>query len=210
MKWNTNEPMIDKRGYLIERDINILLDEAKKWSDRDYALILTHWLTGRRVSEIVRGTKGTGIRVKDIDFDNKNITYNILKKKKPKRVTLPANPFLLDVLDNYIKRNRLDPEYFIFPITRQRAFQIIKRHAKMSGVTTASGKVPSSHKFRHTFAIEIMRQENARPEDMIQLKELLQHSSINITMFYLLFGDTRARELVKNLNTESDKKDDSN
>lgn len=210
--WDLN-PMADAKGYLSREEVNRILEAASKQSPRNYLLILTMLYTGRRVSEIVEGVGGYGLRPMDIDFDSSNITYRILKKRprskeavkegrpkaEPISKTLPANKTLLEILRQYIQANNLKPEQFIFSITKQRAGQLVKRIGELSGVMYVGKKPLHPHHFRHTFAVWISREQIANPEDVVELKELLQHSDIRMTMTYLRYGNTKARQLIEGL-----------
>lgn len=196
--------MKDKRSYITEEGILKLLDEARKSSDRNYVLIMTMWLSGRRISELVRGTRGLGIKVKDIDFEKGLIDYNILKKSTPTRILQPVNPELLEVIRGYVQRHNLQEDSYLFPITRQRADQIVRMLSRRAGIKTAGGKIPSCHKFRHTFAVQIAS-SNLKANELIHLKDLLAHSDINMTLFYTQFGETKERELLTKLKEKENK-----
>jgi integrase len=207
-----SNPMSDDKGYLDEQQVRKLLEAAKMAGQRDFVLLNTLLHTGRRISEIVKGTNGYGIKPSDIDFKARNITYNILKKNprtseqigsgEPKRIperkTLPANSYIIALLQDYIQTNVPHDDY-IFPITKQRADQIIKKLGGISGVEYVGSKPIHCHHFRHTFAVNITQSGDGKPEDIVQLKNLLQHSDINMTMTYLRYGNTRARELMERL-----------
>lgn len=102
-------------------------------SPRDKALICFLYLTGARVSEVVDRIKRNQIEKKEIG-DKLYIIIEGITTLKKKGVILPRTlpilidkerPFLLPLL-NYI--NDLDMEQLVFPITRQRAWQLIKKH----------------------------------------------------------------------------------
>jgi len=207
-----NNPMKDEMGYITQVQLDKLFESARS-NLRNYMLISTLAYTGRRISEIVRGTNGYGIRPKDIDFEMNNITYRILKKNKrtkaaidfglqkeePITKSLPVNPQFLMVLKKFIEAENIQPEAFLFDITRQRAGQIIRKIGNDAGITMIGSKKLHPHHFRHTFAVNITRVSMATPEDIKELQNLLQHSSIDMTMEYLRYGHTRGRELVNEL-----------
>jgi site-specific recombinase XerD len=183
----------------------------KKISMRNWLLIQTILRTGRRITEIV-GKKPyticTGLRPVDI-HNNDYIEFDILKKNpvrrmrgkkklsdkqifeaklfhKPKRVLKPVDKLYLSWLKNYIETNNIYPHSRVFPMTRKRAWEIVSNIAMKCGVARAKGKI-HPHNFRHTFAIHLLK---SNPNDMAtlrQVQELLDHSSINITMAYAQF-----------------------
>jgi integrase len=207
-------PMRDVKGYLSHKEVDKILEAASKQNTRNYVLILTLLYTGRRTSEIVQG-EGFGLRPKDIDFDSFNITYRILKKKprtrkqmdvgvpkpEPYETTLNSNPMLLEVLKKYIETNGIKPDEFLFPMSRQRVFQIVRRIGDLSGVVSCGSKALHPHHFRHTYAVWLSRDQVSKPEDIVMLKEMLQHSDIRMTMSYLRYGNSRMREMVNRFNT---------
>ena len=70
-----NRVMADVTNYLSYSDAQKIINATDNLRDR----LLFTWLfmSGRRISEIVRKVK-----LKDINFDEKLITYSILKRKK--------------------------------------------------------------------------------------------------------------------------------
>jgi len=122
-----------------------------------------------------------------------------IPKRKPISVTQAANPGLLVLLEKYIQKYELKPDDFLFPISQQRAYYIIKNVGQKAGITHVGLKPLHPHHFRHTFAVHITSQKISTIEDLEHLRNLLQHSNIQMTMNYLRYGQTRSRELVKNL-----------
>ena len=51
------------------------------------------------------------------------------------------------------------------------------------------------HAFRHGFAIGYLK-KSSKPEDLLALKEQLQHSSVMITEAYLRFLETRGSKIL--------------
>ena len=212
MMWQRN-PMKDEKGYLTDEQMDKVLEIAGQRSIRDLMLLVTLAYTGRRVSEIVRGTGGHGIKPQDIDYNSGNITYNIMKKNRrtkqqiiekqphsiPIRKSLPCNPKLLLVLKKFIDDHKIQPDQFIFDMTSQWAGLIIAAIGREAGIGLVGSRPLHPHHFRHTFAVNITRVSMATPEDLKELQNLLQHSSIDMTMEYLRYGHTRARELVGEL-----------
>lgn len=187
-----------------------ILDTAKQENYRDYVLLTTLAFTGRRVGEIVSVKEkdrvpSPGLKVCDIDFTNQTICFTILKQfkkikskdsdyiiKERKKLILPANTKLLELLQEYIRTNNLKDEDLLFDITRQRVWQIVKKYCEKCGIE----KKRIVHAFRHGFAIKAI-QEAERPEDILSIKKLLAHSNILTTQSYLVFAKTKEKEILE-------------
>jgi len=223
-EWQTS-PIKSSRYAFTPEEIRKILEVAKQKNFRDYCLLLTLALTGRRVSEVV-GTSVWeiekykkeplhGLRVCDIDFANGVINWQIEKKfRKVKRkvgnetievierveVPIKAPKILLDTLKEYIERyikpncpNEKALQYSkLFPMTRFRVHQIVKKYVKLAGI---KGRKRLVHAFRHGFAIGYLK-KSSKPEDLLELKEQLQHSSVIITENYLRFLETRGSKIL--------------
>lgn len=130
-------------------------------NNRDRVFVRFLWNTGVRVSEALSVTKG------DLWFDDNLIKIRWLKKRKEQTRTIPMHKALKELLQLFSgPMNKADK---IFDFSRQRAWQItIESH----GV--------SPHVFRHSFAVHYL-EKGGRITD---LKELLGHSNLNVTMVY--------------------------
>jgi integrase len=201
------KPMSDLSGYLTYAQIKRLFKFCH--SDRDKALFLTLFYSGRRVSEVVRSLKP-----KDIDFDENMIIWRIRKKKPRKRdeetgkfnrhKTPPvkkikaAHPKLIKALQAYIRGAHIGDESYVFPITTRRVRQIFTRLAKDSGIETVGEKPLHPHHMRHSFAIEAAKKIST-PEGLVLLQKALDHSSIQTTMFYLQFAPREQKKLLEEM-----------
>lgn len=206
-------PMSDDKGYLTKEQYSKLLDTLAKRSSRDKNLFLFLMLTGRRISEVIRGTHGYGVRVKDLDFESHNYTTRILKKSprkheqieqgivrpEPKAESKPLNSILEESLRGYITSKRLQPEDFLFPISRQRAYQLAEKIGKQAGLGKVGNKPFHPHHLRHTFAVYVTRESAMTPEELVNLQKILGHSSLDTTLTYLKYGDNKARDLTESL-----------
>ena len=155
------------------------------------------WKSGRRISEVLNIKRG------DIDFDNRMILWDILKKKKAIRKWKPIDDWTLGLLSDYLLKSNLDKkEYFLLHtgnplkhMTRQRAFQIIRKSCKKANIDLVGNKKPHPHHFRHTFSVDIARKMKS-PADVRKLQMLLEHSNLNTTEQYLQFSDLEMRDLI--------------
>jgi integrase len=120
------------------------------------------WMSGVRISEAINLLK------KDIDFNEGMMTIRWLKSKKYKNRVAPIHSRLLEILRYYTATLNYDTR--VFPITRQRAFQISKQFLQIS-----------PHQLRHSFAVNWLRCGG----DIVTLHRVLGHSKIQTTMEYL-------------------------
>ena len=177
-----------------------------------------------------------GLRPIDIKHNLKAIEFEILKKnhvkvknkagakkdpdviirqrfkKKPKRVIIPVDDYLYNLLVNYIKDYNIG-EYdrlFKFSVSTATAYlhEALKNKKiyfdfgtrKMYNPHTSEIKEVKRkahlHMFRHSFAINFLEKNNNNPQALIILKRLLQHSSTQVTEFYLQFNQENLREML--------------
>jgi len=183
--------MKDPKDYFELSDIKKLINGAK--TKRDRALFITLFFSGRRVSEVL------ALRVNDILWGEKKINWLILKKKKKYKVVLPVPEIVLVALYDYLSSTGLlyKPDERVFPISRQRVDQILRKYGDELGIKTVGGKLPHAHAFRHSYSIYLSKKA-VTPEDVYTIQELLQHSDVNVTMYYIkTFGKSKAKELIK-------------
>lgn len=199
MRPESRTPMKDLKGYLEPEQVRAIIDAAP--SRRDKLLIETLWITGARISEIV-GHKH-GIRPQDLTVDgSENFiimrTLKRTKKKKVKRgrkmvkITLPPPPRrvvvprrLMNMLSAFCK-NTL-PDQRIFPISRQRAFEIIRRAGKLAGITRVGDKGLHPHHLRHSHCVAYVKHDNTM-EGLEKLQRRIGHGSFATTAHYLQFS----------------------
>lgn len=138
-------------------------------------LIRFLWLSGVRITECVT------LRKQDIDFNNYIMQVRWLKSRKYNHRNVPMHPKLKDIM--HIYTSPMKAEDRVFPITRQRGWQIVQQHLK-----------GNPHRLRHSFAVNWLRQGG----DIITLHRILGHSKIQTTMEYLkIVPVDQAKELFK-------------
>ena len=195
-RWSNVTAIRDVQGFFKSGERERMYNTCN--NPRDRILVALLWKTGRRIGEILE------LKVRDIDFENAEIVWNIEKKKNLKRVRKPAQMWLLKTLYTYISYTNLRSEDYILesrykpgqPITRQRAFQIIRQAAKAAGISYVGVKQPHPHHFRHSFAIDLAKKAKS-PADIRKVQMWLEHSSLDITEHYLQFGNEDLRELIE-------------
>lgn len=165
-------------------------------SARDRLIIRLLWKTGRRISEVLM------VKVKDIDFDDNRILWNIEKKRKGYRAWKPIDEETMFEVSKYIANNGLDNESYLFPsssrtgyLTRIRVYQILSKACEELGIFYVGAKKPHPHHFRHSFAIDKAKKLKS-PADMRKLQQYLEHSSLSMTENYLQFGSGDLRSIV--------------
>lgn len=190
-----SSPMRDPKGYLTQEEIRKLIDNAD--NPRDRLLILLLARTGRRISEVLK------LRVDDINFELKKILWNILKQRerdgRPKLKWKSIDEATLNDLKKYIETYNLGPDDYIFspkgrrnkPISRQRAFQIIRKIGEKAGIIYVGSKKLHPHHFRHSVGIYLTRRFGPA-----QARIQLEHSSLLITQNYLQFSEKDEREIA--------------
>jgi site-specific recombinase XerD len=154
-------------------------NHALPHTKRNKAIILTLLDTGIRASELC------SIKVIDLDFKNKQITVN---GKGDKERVLEISSRTAQLIWRYlITRSSELPDKaplfagdFDLPLTRSGLLQLIKRIGKRAGVPNAH-----PHRFRHTFAINFLRNGG----NIYALQELLGHSSLDMVKHYLALSN---------------------
>jgi len=162
--------------YLEKEQIDEILRAAETSSTRDYLLLRFMWRTGVRVSEVINVTP------KDIEF--KNAVVNIRKAKGGRQRRVPLDEETLKMLSDYVLALNTPEDRPVFPIKRNRVFNIVKKYGNMVGVKI------HPHTLRHSFAIHLVRSGT----DLRRVQLMLGHTSLSITQVYLQFNDNDLRE----------------
>jgi integrase len=159
-------------SFLTEGEVNAMAEVAAKMRDgeRNELLILTTFQCALRISETLQITKQHRQIV-----DRKHRLFVLGKGHKPRVLSLPEA--LSHRLGDYIGRNNLADTDRLFPISRQRAWKIIKFCAEKAGLE----KRVYCHLLRHGGAIARLKR-SGNPKS---LQIHLGHSDIKMTMRYL-------------------------
>lgn len=161
---------------------------------RDKAILETLFSTGLRVSELV------GLKNEQINFKNKNDIQEITIRGKGSKVRIV---FLSNQAKYWIKKYfdlRTDVLPYLFvshdkaanrrdkicPLTQRSVQRIVKKYAKIAGIT----KKISPHTLRHSFATDLL----ANDADIRSVQAMLGHSSITTTQIYTHITDKHLRE----------------
>jgi len=186
--------MVDPRGYLDRNEIERILSACERERDRVLFTLLAR--SGRRVSEVVRCLKP-----KHIDFKEYLVKYRILKRKRKHHILLPLDEETINLLKDYIKKEGIKNDDYIFPISRQRVDQIFKEVCEKIGIYNIGSNKrnkPHVHILRHSFAI-LATKNIKRPEDIVRVQNMMAHASLDSTIFYLQFNPTENRKLLEKM-----------
>ena len=183
-------PIRDLKGYLEPEQVERLIAVAT--NPRDALLVRVLWRTGIRVSELI------GIRVQDIDFDNRAIVIKVQKMRKKdgktieRRRVVPVDQGTLDLVKEYLKWRAVFPYKgdLLFPITRQRVDQIFWKLGTRAGIERIGDPAVSQHTrlhphhLRHSLAIHCVKHGMTKE----RLQNILGHSSPTTTSVYLQYS----------------------
>ena len=155
---------------------------------RDLLILEMLYATGVRVGELV------SIKVKDIDFGNKNIL--ILGKGNKERF-VQFGEYCEDILNEYLSdgRNTLNSknsEYLFLnnnggELTERGVRFILDKLIKQTGIN----KNISPHMIRHSFATHLLNEGC----DLLTVQKLLGHESIKATQIYTHVTTDRLKEV---------------
>ena len=136
-----------------------------------FALIYS---AGLRVGEVCN------LKISDIDSERMQIRVVKSKGKCDRYVIL--SPYILQGLRKYIKSSK--PKSYLFngklkgePLSKSAVQQSFRLAVKKAGIT----KDVSVHSLRHTYATHLLEEG----VDIVTIKELLGHATIETTMMYL-------------------------
>ena len=183
-------PIRDLQGYLEPEQVERLMAVASNLRDR--LLVRIPWRTGIRVSELI------GIKVSDIDFENRAIVIRVQKRRKKdgkvveRRRVVPVDQGTLDMVRDYLEwRKQFTYQGdLLFPITRQRAQQIAQKLGRRASITEVGDPAVSQrrklhpHHLRHSFAIHAIK----KGMTVERLQKILGHQSPTTTSVYLQFS----------------------
>lgn len=167
----------DLPKYLTKDEVGRLL--AACGGARDRLILRVMWETGVRVSELL------ALAPASIDFAAEALQVATLKRRAHVR-TVPIRPALLGDLARHIAGGGIGADTRLFPITRQRVHQIVRRAAEKGGLPRDRAH---AHTLRHSFAIACVL---ARVPVLV-LAEWLGHASLEATLVYtrILCVDSR-------------------
>lgn len=147
-------------------------DDGTWYGKRNHALIVLLWRSGLRISEAL------ALRKNDVDWNARAI--RVLRGKGSKMRTVGIDAEAIAVLQEMASTH--ESSYLICtragkPLSSPYVRVMLNRLAKKAGVT----RRVHPHIFRHTFAVELVREGVSMP----LIQRLLGHSSLAVTSAYL-------------------------
>jgi len=158
----------------------------KKTNLRNFIMFYIGIYSGLRISDILK------LRVADVK--NKS-SINIREKKTGKQKIYLINPALKKELKAYCE-GKPESEYLIKsregdnkPISRERAYQIIKKVGEQFGIPDLG-----THTLRKTFGYHHYKQY----KDVVMLQKIFNHASPAITLKYIGYEQEKIDNSIKN------------
>lgn len=173
---NAVQPIRDKEK------IQEILRFLREWNYKYYLMFLIGIRSGLRISDILK------IKVKDVrEADGKIRTHLVTKEKKTskrKRIKLHSEikKALIDYIENkddeayLIKSNKKDKFRDYKPLSRQRAWEVMKVASEFAGLSEIG-----CHTLRKTFGYHYYQ----KTKDIALLMHLFNHSKAEITLRYI-------------------------
>lgn len=172
--------------YMTQSELYRVMAIAKQHNRLHWQAMLTGFYFGLRVSEVINIL---GEDVQDRQVMVKRLK-NSLPTLQPIPVTDPASDFHLDLVE---LAKAAGPRERVFPLSRQRCDQFMKRYCRLAGIHRSKAHF---HAFKHSIAMVLWN----RTQHPGQIKAYLGHKSMSSTMQYLNEVDaTKAQEVVANL-----------
>jgi integrase/recombinase XerD len=173
--------------YLNREELSRVLRIAMQKNQLHWQMMLTGFYFGLRVSEV--------ISILGEDVQDNQLTVRRLKNsmKTLQRVPLTNGSPEFE-LQLSAAAKLAGPRQRVFPLSRQRCDQFMKRYARLAGIHRSKAHF---HSLKHSIAMAIWA-ETRQPG---QIKSYLGHRSMSSTMQYLNESDSlKAQEVVAALN----------
>lgn len=180
-----------------EAELKAMLNQAEwtmVWSTRRGRQVRSHRPTWRRDVAIILLLVDTGLRVSELcklqvcDYDQASGRLVVLHGKGGKQRTVFLGASAQRVLWRYLmSRDRIRPADPLFvtrdtkPLSRTYVLALVKRIGTNAGVHNVY-----LHRFRHTFAIQFLRNGG----NVFELQRILGHSELDTAKIYLNFAQT--------------------
>lgn len=152
-------------------------DRSSSAGRRDGALLELLYASGLRVSEVVH------VRRADLDLERGWIR---VRGKGDKERRVPVGDPACDALRAHLSgQGGLRATDRLFPIRREQAWRVVRRHAAAAGL----GRLPSPHWLRHSFATHLL----SGGADIRAIQEMLGHAKVTTTQIYTHVAVDRLR-----------------
>lgn len=190
-----NNPKKDKYlpKFLKDGEANKIFEVCKydtPINQRNSVIIELLYATGIRVSELVN------IKISDIDINER--TIKVLGKGSKERMVIFNNhtkkAIEIYLNDGYHEFNKLSSGYLILNKDGNKLSERYIRNIINKLVTKAGLDIKiSPHTFRHTFATDMLEDGS----DLMTVKELLGHESLNTTSIYTHVTNEQIRKVYE-------------
>ena len=177
--------------YVKEDDIDkmFLVPNTRNWiGQRNLLIIRMLYATGVRISELVN------IKLNDININDR--TIKILGKGSKERIVVFGNN-TKECLDDYINRGRREVDIhsssylFLNKDGNKLSTRYIRKILDDIIFKASIEMHVSPHMLRHTFATGMLN----NGADLVSVKDLLGHESLNTTSIYTHVSDDKIREI---------------
>lgn len=157
----------------------------------DYCIVAILYYCGLRVSEL------TNLRIQDIQTITDGIGFRIRGKGDKERIVpIGAKAQQSLILWRTARPNVSNDFLFIHPLTQTQIYpRYVQRRIKGLGKEAGINKIVTPHKLRHTFATHLLH----KGEDIINIQNLLGHSSLSTTQIYTHTNIQRLLQAVEKL-----------
>ena len=190
---NVKNPKKDSGLPKLVKEIDIdkmfeVPDTRRPLGQRNLLIIRMLYATGIRVSELVN------IKLNDIDINDR--TIRILGKGNKERIVVFGNNtreiLILYLGDGRYKLNSMDNDYLFLNKDGNKLSDRYVRKIIDDIIIKASIQAHvSPHMLRHTFATGMLN----NGADLVSVKELLGHESLNTTSIYTHVNDDKIKEI---------------
>lgn len=179
--------------YVKDNDIDKIFsvpDIRNPFGQRNLLLIQMLYATGVRVSELVN------IKVQDIHLGDR--TIRILGKGSKERIVVFGN-HTKEILELYLRDGRYrlakgnTPYLFLNKDGERLSDRYVRKVIDDIFFKAGVEMHASPHMLRHTFATEMLN----NGADLVSVKELLGHESLNTTSIYTHVSDDKIKEIYK-------------
>jgi integrase/recombinase XerD len=152
-------------------------DRTTRTGIRDAAMLELLYASGLRVSELVN------MRRADLDLERGWVR---VRGKGDKERRVPVGEPARDAVRLHLAQNsQLRAVDRLFPIRREQAWRLVRRHAAKAGL----GRIPSPHWLRHSFATHLL----SGGADIRAIQEMLGHARVTTTQIYTHLATDRLR-----------------
>lgn len=180
--------------YIKDNDLEILFSSINKETllgQRNSLILELLYATGMRVGELVN------LKISDFNLYERSI--KVLGKGSKERIVYYGS-YCEDSLDLYLKdsRKKLDRHNSSYLLLNKNGNKITERQIRniLNDIILKSSLDMhiSPHMLRHTFATDMLN----NGADLMSVKELLGHSSLDTTSIYTHITDERIRNIYDN------------